>query len=156
MFFGSKKPNKENSSSFDLASQPVAGGHCLISGAISIRGDVVFAGTLRVDGRIDGRITVADGKQGMLIVSKGGIINGPVNVTDVIVDGTINGDIIAQEKVECRRNAFIRGEVHYQNINIAEGARIEGRCIKKDQKAAAQAATVPDSFLATRTVGGKK
>lgn len=130
-----KKGGATSSSPFDVGTKaPVddANSHCLISGPIHIKGDVQFAGQLRLDGRVDGKVTTLEGRNGNLILSKGAIINGPVNVTNMIADGLVNGQISVVDKVECRQHAVIRGDVHYANIHIADGARIEGRCIKHE------------------------
>ena len=133
-----------------------ANSHCLISGPIHIKGDVQFAGQLRLDGRVDGKVSVHEGRNGNLILSKGAIINGPVTVTNMIADGLVNGQISVVDKVECRQHAVIRGDVHYANIHIADGARIEGRCIKHEAGFVAnlQATTSMTTRSSTGTTGG--
>ena len=105
--------------------------HSLISAGLQINGDVKFAGTLRIDGRVDGKVSVHSGKKGVLILSQEAIINGPVITTDLICDGTINGNVKADGKVEFRPHSSVRGEVQYQLLQIAEGAVIEGRCLQR-------------------------
>ena len=170
-----KKGAANTNSPFGVSTKvPVddANSHCLISGPIHIKGDVQFAGQLRLDGRIDGKVTTLEGRNGNLILSKGAIINGPVSVTNMIADGLVNGQISVIDKVECRQHAVIRGDVHYANIHIADGARIEGRCIKHEAGSvsnlqagtsmttrsaasttgASAGTTSPANFLATRNV----
>lgn len=155
--FLKKKP--QEGFNLDLSESADDAGHCLISGNIYLRGDVHFAGTLRLDGRIDGKISVYDGKKGVLVLSKGAVVNGPIVVTNMLADGTVNGDITVTERIECRSNAVIRGQVQYQAIHIAEGARIEGRCIKRERNELLREANkggATSSFLATRDVQGSK
>ena len=149
-----KKPEGSN---FDMATVDTGDehGHCMISGNLYVRGEVRFAGNLRLDGRVDGKVAVFDGKKGSLILSKGATINGPVQVTTMIADGAVNGDIIVQDRIECRANAVIRGNVQYQSINIAEGAQIEGRCLQQDADALKKSIeSMGGAFLATRSKKG--
>lgn len=132
-------------------------GHCLITGNLQIRGDVYFSGQLRIDGRVDGKVSVYEGGRGQLIVSKGAVINGPVIATSVLADGTVNGPMDVLEKFECRANAVIRGRVVYGSILITDGARIEAQCKQRDQLSAGEgdAGGLPGLSLATRDVTGK-
>lgn len=151
---GGKKKG-ESTGVLDMSDAHENDGHCMISGNLQIRGDVQFAGTLRVDGKVDGKISVFQGKRGLLVVSKGAVINGPVSATNMIVDGTVNGDIMTQQRLECRPHAIIRGEVQYENISVADGARIEGKWHKKvgESNFVSEESMTIDSFLATRDVG---
>lgn len=133
-FLGSKdKHSKSESVSLDVIDPREADSHCLITGNLQIRGDVYFSGQLRVDGRVDGKVSIFEGGRGQLIVSKGAVINGPIYATSVLVDGTINGPMDVEEKLECRTNAIIRGRVVYGSILITDGAKIEAQCKQRDQ-----------------------
>jgi cytoskeletal protein CcmA (bactofilin family) len=135
--------------------------HCLITGNLQIRGDVYFSGQLRVDGRVDGKVGVYEGGKGQLIVSKGAVINGSVTATSVLVDGTINGPMDVEEKLECRANAVIRGRVLYGSIHISDGAKIEAQCTQRGAATAFVAGAAGDDaglvsqLLATRDVTNK-
>ncbi len=160
--FGGKKSNKQTDGSLNLnvVDPREMDGHCLITGNLQIRGDVYFSGQLRVDGRIDGKVSIFEGGKGMLIVSKGGVINGPVFATSVLADGTVNGPMDVLEKLECRPNAVIRGRVIYGSIHITDGAKIEAQCKQRDQTGNTNNMGVdeeenPATLLATRDVTNK-
>jgi cytoskeletal protein CcmA (bactofilin family) len=127
MFWKSKKAKK---STFDVEDTGHSG-HSIIAQGVHVVGDIKFCGSLRVEGRIDGKVSVIDGKKGALTLSQDGIINGPVMVTNLLTDGHINGNTYVEERLECRSKAVIRGEVIYSVIHIAEGASIEGRCMQR-------------------------
>lgn len=131
MFLGRTK--KDQKTALDMPEdQLVDRSHGLIPASMTIDGDIKFAGTLRVDGRIDGKINLQESKKGTLILGKGAVINGPVTASELISDGTINGTLRIAGRVELRSHAHIRGEVHYKTISIAEGAAIDGRCIQEE------------------------
>ncbi|MBI1362601.1 MAG: hypothetical protein GC134_01315 [Proteobacteria bacterium] len=150
------KKKKDPSSAFDVEDKQ-SSGHSIIAQGVHVIGDIKFCGSLRIEGRVDGKVSVADGKKGNLVLSQDGIINGPVIVTNLLTDGHINGNTLVEERLECRSHAIIRGEVIYQVIHIAEGASIEGRCMQRSDlmKIAEQRArnvlTSPESRSATST-----
>lgn len=126
MFGRSKKSTLLDMDGFDSHSRD----HTLIASSVHVVGDIKFAGTLRIDGRVDGKIGVQSGKTGTLVVSKDATVNGPISATEVVVDGNVNGNMKVDGRVECRPHAIIRGELHYGSLHISEGAMIEGRCMQ--------------------------
>ncbi len=160
-FLGSdkNKSKRDENVSLDVIDPRDIESHCLISGNLHIRGDVFFSGTLRVDGRIDGKVSIYDGGKGQLILSKGAVIHGPVKVTSALVDGTISGIINVDEKLECRSNAVIRGEVTYGSIYMANGAKLEARCHQHEKshlKEVTSEGIFQQPLLATRDITPKK
>jgi cytoskeletal protein CcmA (bactofilin family) len=160
VWFLGRKTKGEGAVSLQVVDPREAEGHCMITGNLQIRGDVYFSGQLRVDGRIDGKVNVFDGGKGHLIVSKGAVINGPVHVTNLLVDGTLTGPVDIDEKLECRANAVLKGRVLYGTIHITDGARIEAQCKQRDQASkltefdAENTSSQP--LLATREIPGGK
>ena len=149
---GAKKA-KSDSVNLNVIDPRDIDGHCLITGNLQIRGDVYFSGQLRVDGRVDGKVAVFEGGKGQLIVSKGAVINGPVYASSVLVDGTINGPMDVEEKLECRSNALIRGKVIYGSMTITDGAKIEAQCTQRNTIITSEAeGGVPAQLLATKDV----
>ncbi len=124
MFFWKKKKQV----SFDVVDPRGEDGHCFISGKVGIFGEVHFAGTLRIDGKINGKVSVYEGKQGTLILSKDAVVNGPVAVTNMITDGMVTGDVDVKNKLECRSNSTIKGDVRCGILNTIDGSRLQGRC----------------------------
>lgn len=162
-FLGGRKNTGDNdeSVSLEIVDPRDVDGHCLITGNLQIRGDVYFSGQLRVDGRIDGKVSVFEGGKGQLIVSKGAVVNGPVFVTSILVDGTINGPMEIEDRMECRPNAVIRGRVVYGTMHISDGAKIEAQCQQRAQASpisvvgGAERPATSTGFLATRDVKPK-
>ena len=112
----------------------------LIGRTASVLGDIEFAGGLHVDGRITGNVLMAQGATASLSVSEHGIIEGSVQATQVVVNGTVNGDILALERVILGARARVRGNVSYGVIEMALGAEISGNLLPTSAQAAATAA----------------
>jgi cytoskeletal protein CcmA (bactofilin family) len=99
----------------------------LIGAKTRIHGDVEFAGGLHLDGRINGDVKGAAGGHAILSVSETGCIEGSVLAASVLVNGTVNGDIDATDRVELGAKARVLGSVYYSVIESAVGAQIYGK-----------------------------
>ena len=110
----------------------------LIGRSARIQGDVEFSGGLHVDGQVTGNVRVLPGGAASVSVSEHGVIEGSVEAPHVVLNGTVNGDIIASERVVLGAKARVRGNVSYGVIEMALGAEITGRLIP-GSAAAAQA-----------------
>jgi cytoskeletal protein CcmA (bactofilin family) len=99
----------------------------LIGAGTTVRGDVVFSGGLRIDGKVEGNVATADGQTGTLVISEQACIDGRVNVSHVVVNGTVNGPIIARDYVELQAKARVDGDVTYRTLEMQVGAVVEGR-----------------------------
>lgn len=98
-----------------------------------ILGDLHFSGGLHVDGHIKGNVSAEQDGQSALIVSENGNIEGEVRVPNMIVNGTITGDLYASQRVELASDARIHGTVYYTMLEMAMGAEVNGQMIKVDE-----------------------
>ena len=89
----------------------------------SLTGDTNFQMMLRVDGHLQGTIT---SESGTLLVGTTGQVDAIVAVASANVNGTVNGDILATEKLHLGRTAKVVGNIQTPKIVIEEGAVIEG------------------------------
>jgi cytoskeletal protein CcmA (bactofilin family) len=96
-----------------------------------INGDVEFAGGLHLDGYINGNVTGESAAGTVLSVSEQGCIEGSVIASNVLLNGTVKGDIDASQRVELGSKARVLGNVHYTVIETAVGAQISGKLIHR-------------------------
>ncbi|PIQ38268.1 MAG: cell shape determination protein CcmA [Lysobacterales bacterium CG17_big_fil_post_rev_8_21_14_2_50_64_11] len=101
----------------------------LIGQQVCIRGDVTFSGGLYVEGRIHGAVCAEEGAKAVLTLSEQGMIEGEVRVPVVIVNGQLDGDLYASERIELGVHARVQGNIHYRMVEMAAGAMITGRLI---------------------------
>jgi len=99
----------------------------LIGAGTIVRGDLLFTGGLRVDGRVEGNVSTADGQSGTLVISEHAHIDGEVRVSHVVINGTVTGPVHAAEYLELQPKARIVGDVSYRKLEMHMGAVIEGR-----------------------------
>jgi cytoskeletal protein CcmA (bactofilin family) len=108
----------------------------LIGRSARIQGDVEFSGGLHIDGQVTGSVRVAPGGTASVSVSEHGLIEGSIEAPHVVLNGTVNGDIVASERVVLGAKARVRGNVSYGEIEMALGAEITGRLIPGNAAAA--------------------
>jgi cytoskeletal protein CcmA (bactofilin family) len=108
----------------------------LIGRSARIQGDVEFSGGLHIDGQVTGNVRVAPGGTASVSVSEHGLVEGSVEAPHVVLNGTVNGDIVATERVVLGAKARVRGNVSYGVIEMALGAEITGRLIPGSAAAA--------------------
>jgi cytoskeletal protein CcmA (bactofilin family) len=101
----------------------------LLGKTANVNGDLDFSGGLHLDGRINGNVrsTAPDG--GALSVSESGVIEGRVEVTNIVMNGTVNGDMCARDRLVLGGKARVNGNVYYGVIEMAPGAVITGKLI---------------------------
>ena len=113
----------------------------------SLTGDTNFQMMLRVDGHLQGTIT---SDSGTLLVGTTGQVDANVAVASANVNGTVNGDVLATEKLHLGRTARVVGNIQTPRIVIEEGAVIEGgismlKAREAQDKQAAEAKTQAQS-----------
>jgi cytoskeletal protein CcmA (bactofilin family) len=103
----------------------------LIARPVKVHGGLEFAGGMHLDGRITGDVRAADPESPTsLSVSDTGSIEGSVEVTDLILHGTVRGDIIARGRVVLGASARVEGDVYYGVIEMTLGAQITGKLVR--------------------------
>lgn len=101
----------------------------------TLTGETNFQSVLRVDGHLTGRVTSDDGT---LIVGSGGQVDANIAIATAVIGGTVNGDIIATERVELGRTARVLGNIQTPRIVIEDGAIFEGNCLMLKAKEASE------------------
>ena len=110
----------------------------LIGPQVTLHGDLVFSGGLYVEGRIHGKVIAEDGAPAVLTLAEQGRIEGEVQVPVVVINGELQGDVYASERVELAAKARVLGNVHYKVVEMRAGATLTGRLIHVDAEAVAQ------------------
>ena len=115
----------------------------LLGKTANLQGDLEFSGGLHLDGRVNGNVrsTAPDG--GALSVSETGFIEGRVEVTSIVMNGTVNGDMHARERLILGGKARVNGNVYYGVIEMAPGAVITGKLIPLGGETGQAAGTPP-------------
>jgi len=106
----------------------------LIGQSIELDGDLNFSGGLHLDGTINGNVSSESGSNSVLVVSEQGQINGDVSVPYAVINGTVKGNVYASEKLELSNKACITGNVHYNVLEMASGASVNGNMLHDNKE----------------------
>lgn len=117
-------------------SQPGNEGYSVLDAQIIVRGDIETAGTLRIDGRLEGNVLRA----GSLVVGPTGTIIGNVRATETVICGTVQGNIDVEGRVELEASATVVGDLSADTILVHEGGTVRGRLLVRSQMTEAIAA----------------
>ncbi len=104
----------------------------VIGEGAEISGHIRFSHGMHVDGRVNGDIEGLGDTRATLVVSQAGHIKGNVHTENLILDGTIEGDVFACGRVELAPAARVTGTVYYQYLAMAMGAEVNGELVHKD------------------------
>lgn len=107
----------------------------LIARSVRIHGGLDFAGGLHLDGQVEGGVRADPQVPSSLSVSETGSIEGPVEVTDLVLHGTVRGDIVARGRVVLGAKAQVEGNVYYGVIEMTMGAQITGKLVRLEEPA---------------------
>ena len=94
-----------------------------------LTGELRFSGGLHLDGRVRGEVVGQQDTNSTLVVSKSGFVEGNVRVVNLVLGGTIEGDVEAENKVQLLQGARVTGTVRYHALEMAEGAEVNGRLV---------------------------
>lgn len=102
----------------------------LIGQYTHIKGDISFSGGLRVDGNIVGNVNAMGDSESVLTLSDLGSIEGEIRVPNLVINGTITGNVYATEHVELAPKAKVQGNVYYRMLEMVIGAEVNGQLIR--------------------------
>jgi len=138
---------KEDTSRAESRAGAPEGTLSIVAAGMRISGDLETAGTLKIDGRIDGSVTGAR----QIMLGRGGAIHGNVTADEVVIGGSIDGNVRASNRLELQGSAIVNGDIETKSIVVLEGARINGTVKMSDvaaRRASQQAADAKGTAIA--------
>jgi cytoskeletal protein CcmA (bactofilin family) len=105
---------------------PAAGESPVVVGATgNFEGLLAFWGLARVEGRVRGEVSA----DGTLEVGPDAVVHARIEVDALVVEGLVEGDVVARERVEVRAGGRITASVATPRLVLAEGGSLEGRLV---------------------------
>ncbi len=114
----------------------------------NFEGTIEFQGTIRVDGRVKGKIS---SEGGTLIVGEKAVVNADITAGAVIVMGELNGTIDANERIEVYPPGRLGGNVLAAVISIKPGGIFNGNCAMKAQSTPSKKVPAPSKISSVST-----
>src|SRR6202451_307801 len=106
-------------------SAPASGlGLAQIGKSVVVKGELSGSEDLYVDGQVEGTIAL---KGNSLTVGPNGQVKASVEAKGVVVQGKLEGNIQASDRVELRKTATVTGDIATQRISIEEGGYLKGK-----------------------------
>lgn len=106
--------------------------HSMLSKETQIYGNLTFKGGMHIDGQITGNISCSKNND-TLIIGESGTVNGQIDVDNIIIEGTVIGNIVANKQLTIKHNGKIVGDVFYGKIQMEEGGKIQGKLVLIDE-----------------------
>ena len=97
----------------------------LIGEGTVIQGELRFDAGLRIDGEVQGDVVATD-PSSLLVISENARVQGKVMAGHVIINGQIHGPVVSTALLELQPKARIVGDVHYETLEMHQGATIDG------------------------------
>jgi cytoskeletal protein CcmA (bactofilin family) len=97
-------------------------GYSLLDSQLIVTGDIETSGSLRIDGRLMGSVRNAD----VVVIGVGAAMTGDVTAREVIVGGTLRGNVTATDRLELQPTAVVIGDVSTNVILVHEGGVLNG------------------------------
>jgi cytoskeletal protein CcmA (bactofilin family) len=95
-----------------------------IGKSVVVKGELSGSEDLYVDGQVEGSIAL---KGNNLTVGPNGQVKASIDAKGVIVQGKLEGNIQAADRVELHKSAVVNGDISTQRIVIEEGAFLKGK-----------------------------
>lgn len=95
----------------------------LLGPGAQFEGKLTFDGTVRIDGRFKGEVFSDD----TLVIGEGAVVEAEIDIGEVIVQGTVIGNIKAKRSIEIHAPGRVKGDLHTPSLQIAKGVIFEGR-----------------------------
>ena len=103
---------------------PKTGEFAHIGKSVVIKGELSGSEDLYIDGTVEGTIQLHGNN---LVIGPNGLVHADVNTKVVVIQGKLEGNIRASERVELRKSAVIVGDIVTQRIAMEDGAYVKGK-----------------------------
>src|SRR5215472_17431919 len=105
-------------------SAPLSADLAQIGKSVVIKGQLWGSEDLYVDGQVEGSISL---KNNRLTVGPHGQVKASVEAKGIVVQGKLEGNVLASDRVDLLKSAIVTGDISTQRISIEEGAFLKGK-----------------------------
>jgi len=95
----------------------------VISEEVEITGTVKSAGSIRIDGKLDGDLNCS----GDATIGESATLKGNVHVNSVVIAGTLNGNVSAKDRIEMKSTARVNGDIKAKRLAVEDGVTFVGK-----------------------------
>ncbi|HUI08543.1 MAG TPA: polymer-forming cytoskeletal protein [Verrucomicrobiae bacterium] len=95
----------------------------VISNDIEITGTIKGTGSVRIDGKLEGELHCG----GDAVIGKSAQIKGNLVVNSVSIEGTVQGNVTAKDRIEMKSSARVTGDIRAKRLSVEDGVTFIGR-----------------------------
>jgi cytoskeletal protein CcmA (bactofilin family) len=96
-----------------------------LTSGTDLKGTIKFGETMRIDGNFEGELITDNGE---LVVGKTGNVKANVNARSAVIEGHMDGNIKASDRVELKQDAHFIGELQAKTLVLGKGVVFDGEC----------------------------
>ncbi len=89
-----------------------------------IEGVLTVSESTRVDGLLEGKIL----SENTVIIGEHGVIKGDIRAVEILVAGTVYGNLWAKQRIELTKTGKVLGDLSTKTLVVDEGASFKGNC----------------------------
>ena len=104
-------------------------GTTLIATNCELVGDIHFGDHLLINGTVNGNIFAREGSNATVSIGETGLVKGLITVPNIIVNGSVNGELHSDRHIELAAKAEVNGNVYYNLIEMVMGSRVVGNFV---------------------------
>jgi cytoskeletal protein CcmA (bactofilin family) len=103
--------------------EPARGGTAVLGKSVVVKGQIIAGEDLTIDGVADGTVELQEHR---LTVGPNGKVQAGVKAREVVVIGTLYGNVETSDKTTIRKGATLVGDIRTARIEIEDGAIFKG------------------------------
>jgi cytoskeletal protein CcmA (bactofilin family) len=111
-----------------------------IGKSVVIKGELSGSEDLTIEGQVEGKIEL---RQSLLTIGPNARIKAQVFAKTVVVEGHVQGNITAGERIEIRDKGTVEGNLASPRVAIADGAHFRGSIDMQNSSKAAESPSEP-------------
>lgn len=107
----------------DYEAPPRGGSTATIGKSVVIKGQIISREDLYLDGELEGSVELQEHR---LTIGPNGRVHANVKAREIVIIGTVHGNVEASDKIEIRKEARLVGDIRTARIVIEDGAYFKG------------------------------
>jgi len=103
--------------------EPQRGGSAVLGKSIIVKGQILSREDLTIDGEVEGTVELQEHR---LTVGPNGKVVATIKAREVVVIGTVHGNVETTDRLEIRKDAKLVGDIKTTRVVIEDGAYFKG------------------------------
>src|SRR5216683_1864209 len=99
------------------------GGNAVLGKSVNVKGQILSREDLTIDGEVEGTVELQEHR---LTVGPNGKVTASIKAREVVVLGTVHGNVETTDKIDIRKAGKVVGDLRTNRIVIEDGAFFKG------------------------------